>query len=815
VAIDRDDALRRAEKLLRQGQLDSAIAEYERIVDLFPTDFNTANTLGDLYHRAGQADRAVTQFLRIADHWLAEGFFSKAAAHYKKVLKLAPEREIALLQLIEACIRQGLMADAKMHLRSALDQRTARGDEAGAEELTLRLADLDPTDFEARLAAARIRARSAADPAMTSELRALVASLDEQGRSGEVEVLLKAITRLDPEDTVARVRIARILLNRGDMENAAGALPDVATTNDWAALLLATEIAFRSGEVADGRTIVDRLFDVDRAKARIDVGTLIDKRLVFNLEATYVCCERLVDDFAATREFGPAAERLKKFLRESPNSIPALLRLVEVCVDGDLDEELTAAQGHLADAYLEKGEAQKARFIAEDLLARFPQASTEQDRLRRALEACGEADPDAIIAARLGFAADASFEDEDDFTPPMPMAASAPQSPVSSSQSPASFSSSGPLDAASADPGFQSVVPGLDAVMFDGMDFDPPSSAAPPPSPPELQGTTVLAPPTPVAPSPVMALPVEPPVAAMNGVTLDEIDLTGALDALAKPGVSVSEALSASRVTSPSPLPTASSDPVDAPGGFEAVAPEAAQDESAAEFQPDLTSMSAAASPAPAVVGEPEPDLDLDLDPVLDDEPQPDLGALMESDAPIDTIAPADAAEAEDVPEAEDIAAPEPAQAAPDPSLEQVFANLRADATDEAAELPPIEQATRQMKIAETYLAAGMVEEAEFAFQQAANDPRFRFRAAAGLGRLMWRQGKVDAAVEWLVRASEASAPSPDESWDVLYELADALEASGETTRALALLLEVQAEQPEFRDVASRIDRLMRAKAEP
>ena len=53
--IDRPAILRNAEKLLRQGKIDQAIAEYVRIVEEQPGDWNTANVLGDLYVRAGQA----------------------------------------------------------------------------------------------------------------------------------------------------------------------------------------------------------------------------------------------------------------------------------------------------------------------------------------------------------------------------------------------------------------------------------------------------------------------------------------------------------------------------------------------------------------------------------------------------------------------------------------------------------------------------------------------------------------------------------------------------------------------------------------
>jgi Flp pilus assembly protein TadD len=60
VAFDRAVTLRNAEKLIRQGKLDAAIAEYLRVVEDAPDDWNVANTLGDLYARAGQIDKAST-----------------------------------------------------------------------------------------------------------------------------------------------------------------------------------------------------------------------------------------------------------------------------------------------------------------------------------------------------------------------------------------------------------------------------------------------------------------------------------------------------------------------------------------------------------------------------------------------------------------------------------------------------------------------------------------------------------------------------------------------------------------------------------
>ena len=48
MAIDRAATLRNAEKLLRTGKLEPAIAEYLRVVEAQPQDWNTANILGYL-----------------------------------------------------------------------------------------------------------------------------------------------------------------------------------------------------------------------------------------------------------------------------------------------------------------------------------------------------------------------------------------------------------------------------------------------------------------------------------------------------------------------------------------------------------------------------------------------------------------------------------------------------------------------------------------------------------------------------------------------------------------------------------------------
>jgi hypothetical protein len=158
-----------------------------------------------------------------------------------------------------------------------------------------------------------------------------------------------------------------------------------------------------------------------------------------------------------------------------------------------------------------------------------------------------------------------------------------------------------------------------------------------------------------------------------------------------------------------------------------------------------------------------------------------------------------------------DLGTPLPAAAAAQPveDLDAVFERIRARVAREqpgGAGSDDYERGLQQLE-------QGQVAEAVANLRVAARAPLFRFRAAARLGRLFIARGETAEGIEWLERAAEAPAPAAEEGWALLYDLAAALERSGEGARALAVLLEVEADAGAYRDVRERIDLLSRAQA--
>ena len=458
--FDREGALKRAEKALRLGRVDTAIEEYQAIVLAQPRDWNSANALGDLFVRSGQLDKGVEQYTRIADHLHDEGFYPKASALYKKILKVKPTEEYALIRSGDVAAKLGLLADAKSAYQSVADRRRKSGNVRGAAEMAVRLGTVDPEDFDARYAAAKAarelgdnetalrelraaavgfeekarhdlaraayrdilelepgdedaRARVLAANIATGEfssafalasspeeLRQLAGALEAANQQSEVLSVWARIADLDPSDLVARGRLVRGYLASGDTVAARRYLaPEVAQQDPtlWMAL---AEAELRQGRFDDGRATVASALaaNPDQREAAIAMACRLAEQ---SPDSAYPGIEAVTDAALASGDYAAAAAALHEFVTRVRRHIVALMRLVEICVDGGLEATMYSAQAQLADAYLDAGRGLEARIISEDLVAREPWDRANIERFRRALEMLGEADPDAIIADRL------------------------------------------------------------------------------------------------------------------------------------------------------------------------------------------------------------------------------------------------------------------------------------------------------------------------------------------------------------------------------------------------------------------------------
>ena len=154
MAYNKSKYVEAAQKLLNQGKVAQAIAEYQQILKYEPRDQVTLMTIGELYIRQGETFQAIEYFERLAQLFVSDGFLTKAIAVYKRISKLAPEEVRPLEKLADLYVQQGVMSEARpLFLQLAeLHLKNGKQPEAIALLKKLLLAEPDNLRIQIRLA---------------------------------------------------------------------------------------------------------------------------------------------------------------------------------------------------------------------------------------------------------------------------------------------------------------------------------------------------------------------------------------------------------------------------------------------------------------------------------------------------------------------------------------------------------------------------------------------------------------------------------------------------------------------------------------
>lgn len=391
MSAERQAAIRAAEKLLRVGKLPAAIEAYTRLVDEDPGDLDTGLLLAQLYLRARDVDGAAGRFASIADTWRLEGKLEQAFETYKKILAVKPTDEHALGHAAALAITQGQTVEGRRFLLALAEQQIARNDAAAAGDTLAEAATLDPSDtalrervFQMAVAAGNF-ARAREHALTTGHRRRVADALDAAGLRDEAIDLLREALEHDPDHLPTVARLVRLLVETGDAVATAEHLSAGMAGSDPEARIAIVEVLLRGGRTDDAidvarRTLADTPESVD-AIARLAASAAPHVQ-----DAAVALADMATTHWLERSQWEPAATALQQFVTRAPGCIAALVRLVEVAVDGDLGSTASHAQEMLADAYLANGAIEEGLAIAEDLAAREPNNPVHAARVRQAHE---------------------------------------------------------------------------------------------------------------------------------------------------------------------------------------------------------------------------------------------------------------------------------------------------------------------------------------------------------------------------------------------------------------------------------------------
>jgi pilus assembly protein FimV len=357
--FNKQKVLSAAEKFVQQGKLPNAITEYEKVLKADPKDLTVMNTVGDLYSRLGNSEKAVECFKSVGDAYASQGFTVKAIAMYKKLSKLQSSLE-SVLRLAELYTQQGLFNDARAQYLQVAEEFLREGQLEQAVRIFQKTLEMDPENVAMRTRLAEVYVRLGKKTEAWQIFSAAAETLRAKGQLGPAEEILQRMITLDPGNGYALLMRGRNAFDAGDMAAAVECLEKVADLDSHPdGLRILLQAYLQTGRLPEAGTLATKLLSVHNdisailsyADALIAAGQAEDALRIYQQHS-----DRLL-----AADSGKILENLHSLIgpvRENPPALEMLLDLLNRAGD---NTHLTEVYELLAHAFTQAGELEKAR----------------------------------------------------------------------------------------------------------------------------------------------------------------------------------------------------------------------------------------------------------------------------------------------------------------------------------------------------------------------------------------------------------------------------------------------------------------------
>jgi len=220
MAVDKNKVIAEATKFAQRGQWDKAIKAYDRILAEDPKDVRVLLKVGELHQKRGDEPAAAATFNRVAEAYTDQGFFLKAIAVYKQMVKLVPD-DVRVNERLASLYQQlGIMSDAMGQLQLVAQAAERAGDQGKLLDVLRRMTELEPDNVGSAVKLGEIHARQGNGAEALGQFRRAADLLKRNNRAEEYLRVAERIAFLAPDDIGLTKELANIYLAKGDTKRA-------------------------------------------------------------------------------------------------------------------------------------------------------------------------------------------------------------------------------------------------------------------------------------------------------------------------------------------------------------------------------------------------------------------------------------------------------------------------------------------------------------------------------------------------------------------------------------------------------------------
>jgi len=370
-----------AEEYVLHGKIRLAIAEYLKILSLDPEDILILNTIGDLYLQQNNPAEANRFFHQVADRYARDSFFLKAIAVYKKILKSDPDNFEINSTLASLYARQGLTLEACNQYLRLVDMLDRDGRSKETLEIYETIVELDPLNSEIhRKLAGMYREVNDEDNAQAHWISAGRAYL----KTGDFFSAINAYRNAMQIRPLAMEIIREFLdscLKAGDISPALELLKESLQKfpSDPGLREMLGQVYLALGDLGEASKAFHEVFSMQESRYEnfFLLGRAFLDKDMYDEAAN--CLDGIVHVLITRRATGRAIEHYLKILEHQPKHILTLSKLAYLYSATGEQVRYLEILGRLADSCFEENRSVEALEYAEKILQDDP----ENDRYRQ------------------------------------------------------------------------------------------------------------------------------------------------------------------------------------------------------------------------------------------------------------------------------------------------------------------------------------------------------------------------------------------------------------------------------------------------
>ena len=282
MALDKNKLAAEATKYVQKSQWDKALRVYEKILAEDPKDVRVLLKIGEIHQRKGDPASAADALQKVAQAYTDQGFFLKAVAVYKQIVKLAPS-ELRVNEKLAGLFQQlGIVSDAVAQLQVVAQGAEASGDEKKLFEILGRMADLDPENPTVAVKLGELHAKAGATAPALEQFRRAAESLKRTNRLDDYGRVAERVASLDPGNLALTRELAHFYLRRGDTKRALAKLQlsFKADPNDTETLGLLASAFHDLGQIAKTVSVYRELAAVETDRGRAAEARIAWRRVL-------------------------------------------------------------------------------------------------------------------------------------------------------------------------------------------------------------------------------------------------------------------------------------------------------------------------------------------------------------------------------------------------------------------------------------------------------------------------------------------------------------------------------------------------------